>query len=109
MFYLTGFITVLLIYVWLDEFWLAAYNVPDYAAEAEKIPRLVVFHPASLVAGVVLVAAAVIYKKVLRRGPGGVSVVLLLSGRHRAGPGDGILGEPPVHSSTGGHSALLSS
>jgi hypothetical protein len=59
-FYLTGFSTVLLIYIWLDEFWLAAYNVPDYAAEAEKIPRLVVFHPASLVAGLVLVAAAVI-------------------------------------------------
>jgi hypothetical protein len=70
-FYLTGFITVLLIYIWLDEFWLAAYNVPDYAAEAEKIPRLVVFHPASLIAGLVLVAAAVIYKKVFAADPAG--------------------------------------
>ena len=66
-FYLTGFIAVLLIYVWLDEFWLAAYNVPDYAAEAGKIPRLIVFHPASLVAGLVLVAAAITYKNSLPR------------------------------------------
>ena len=27
-FYFTGFLCVLLIYVWLSEFWLAAYNVP---------------------------------------------------------------------------------
>src|SRR5260221_9913356 len=32
-FYLTGFITILLIYIWMDEFWLAAYDVPDYARE----------------------------------------------------------------------------
>ena len=70
-FYLTGFIAVLLIYVWLDEFWLAAYNVPDYAAEAGKIPRLIVFHPASLVAGVVLVAAAIAYKKFFAADPAG--------------------------------------
>ena len=70
-FYLTGFMTVLLIYIWLDEFWLAAYNVPDYAAEATKIPRLITFHPASLVAGVVLVAAAIIYKKFFAADPAG--------------------------------------
>lgn len=70
-FYLTGFIAVLLIYVWLDEFWLAAYNVPDYAAEAGKIPRLIVFHPASLVAGLVLVATAITYKKFFAANPAG--------------------------------------
>jgi hypothetical protein len=70
-FYLTGFIAVLLIYVWLDEYWLAAYNVPDYAVEAAKIPRLIVFHPTSLVAGLVLVAAAIIYKKIFSASPAG--------------------------------------
>lgn len=29
-FYLTGFLAVLLLYVWLGEFWLAAYSVIDY-------------------------------------------------------------------------------
>lgn len=70
-FYLTGFMAVLLIYIWLDEFWLAAYNVPDYAAEAVNIPRLITFHPASLVAGVVLVAAAITYKKFFAAEPAG--------------------------------------
>ena len=27
-FYFTGFVAILLIYVWLDEYWLVAYNVP---------------------------------------------------------------------------------
>ena len=36
-FYLTGFIAVLLIYLWLDEFWLSLYNVPDYAAESKNV------------------------------------------------------------------------
>jgi hypothetical protein len=70
-FYLTGFMTVLLIYIWLDEFWLAAYNVPDYAAEAAKIPRLIQFHAISLVAGLVLIAAAIGYKKFLAADPAG--------------------------------------
>ena len=35
-FYFSGFIAILLIYIWLDEFWLAAYSVPDYAGEAKK-------------------------------------------------------------------------
>src|SRR5580692_4020151 len=48
-FYLTGFLAVLLLYVWLGEFWLAAYNVPDYPAEARKIRRLFEFHPNSLI------------------------------------------------------------
>src|ERR1700688_2612543 len=43
-FYFTGFLCVLLIYVWLDEFWLAAYNVPDYPGESKKISRLFQFH-----------------------------------------------------------------
>jgi len=62
-FYFTGFVAVLLIYVWLDEYWLVAYNVGDYAAEAKQIPRLLAFHPSSLIVGVALVAAAILYKE----------------------------------------------
>jgi hypothetical protein len=62
-FYLTGFLTVLLLYVWLGEFWLAAYNVPDYPAEARKMLRLLQFHPTSLILALVLIGAAWFYKK----------------------------------------------
>lgn len=70
-FYLTGFIVVLLIYVWFDEFWLAAYNVPDYPGEARKIRRLVQFHPYSLILGLCLIAGAILYKKLLSPHPDG--------------------------------------
>lgn len=70
-FYLTGFIAILLIYIWLDEYWLAAYNVPDYPVQAAKIPRLLGFHAESLVVGLVLVAGAVVYKKVISANPAG--------------------------------------
>ncbi len=69
-FYLTGFIAVLLIYVWLDEYWLLAYNVPDYPTEAKKIRRLLQFHPTSLVFGLVLIGLAIAYKKFVSHGPG---------------------------------------
>ena len=62
-FYFTGFIAVLLLYVWLSEYWLAAYSVPDYPAEAEKMRRLLQFHPTSLIVGVTLIGAAWVYKK----------------------------------------------
>jgi hypothetical protein len=62
-FYLTGFITILLIYIWMDEFWLASYNVPDYAGESTMIPRLLRFHPSSAMVAAVLIVAAVIFKK----------------------------------------------
>jgi hypothetical protein len=62
-FYFTGFLAVLLIYVWLGEYWLATYNVRDYAGEARQIGRLLKFHPASLLGGLVLIAVAILYKK----------------------------------------------
>jgi hypothetical protein len=62
-FYLTGFLAVLLLYVWLGEFWLEAYNVTDYSAEAKKMRRLLQFHPTSLIVAVVLIGAAWFYKK----------------------------------------------
>lgn len=61
-FYFTGFVAVLLIYLWLDEYWLVAYSLPQ-SIESGHRQRLLKFHPLSLVAGIVLVAAAIAYKK----------------------------------------------
>jgi hypothetical protein len=49
--------------VWLGEFWLAAYNVPDYPGEARKVRRLLQFHPTSLILAAVLIGVAWLYKK----------------------------------------------
>jgi hypothetical protein len=62
-FYLTGFLAVLLLYVWLGEFWLAAYNVLDYLSETQRMRRLLQFHPTSLILAVLLIGAAWFYKK----------------------------------------------
>ena len=70
-FYFTGFLCVLLIYVWLDEFWLVAYNVPDYPGEAKKISRLLQFHPTSAIVGVLLILLAIVYKKMFSPVPDG--------------------------------------
>jgi len=70
-FYLTGFLFVLLLYVWLDQFWFAAYDVPDYPGEAKKISRLVKFHPTSLGVGAILIAIAIAYKKLVSASPEG--------------------------------------
>jgi hypothetical protein len=64
-FYLAGFVFVLLLYVWCDEYWAGAYNVPDYAGESQTVGRLLRFDPRSLLAGSLLVAAALAYKKLL--------------------------------------------
>lgn len=62
-FYFTGFIAVLLLYVWLSEYWLAAYTVADYPEEARKMRRLLHFHPTSLIVAVTLIGAAWFFKK----------------------------------------------
>jgi hypothetical protein len=62
-FYLTGALADLLLYVWLGEFWLAAYNVVDYPGEAKKMRRLIQFHPTSLILAVAMIGAAWLYKK----------------------------------------------
>jgi hypothetical protein len=70
-FYFTGFLAVLLIYVWLSEYWLAAYTVRDYPDGPRQIRRLLRFHPASLLAGLALIAAAILYKKLRSPSPEG--------------------------------------
>lgn len=70
-FYLTGFMAVLLLYIWMDEYWLAAYNVTDYPTEAKKISRLLRFHPTSLAVAVALIVMAIVYKKLFAPNPAG--------------------------------------
>jgi len=70
-FYLTGFMAVLLIYLWLSEYWLAAYSVPSSPGEGKSLSRLFQFHPASLILAIALIGAAVIYKKFLPPSPEG--------------------------------------
>lgn len=61
-FYLSGFIAVLLMYIWCDEYWLAAYNVPDYEKQSKQLEKLVLIHPQSLIIGALLIIAATLYK-----------------------------------------------
>jgi hypothetical protein len=70
-FYATGFMAVLLLYIWMDEYSLAAYNVPVYPTEAKMISRLLRLHPTSLVVGVALIAMAITYKKLFAPSPAG--------------------------------------
>jgi len=71
LFYLSGFGVVLLTYVWADEYWMAAYNIPDYAAATAGIPRLVQFHWPSLAVGAGLLGTALLYKKLWSPAPAG--------------------------------------
>jgi hypothetical protein len=64
-FYFTGFLAVLLMYIWLDEYWLAAYHVPGNAEERAQFHRLLHFHPESLIVAVVLVVAAIVCRRLL--------------------------------------------
>lgn len=70
LFYFTGFVAVLLLYIWLDEYWLGAYSVPVDAAERTNFTRLLQFHPLSLIAGVLLIAGAILFRKVFVAEPG---------------------------------------
>jgi len=82
-FYLMGFITILLLYVWLSEYWLAAYTVEDYRGESRALPRLLQFHPTSLIVAVLLIAGAFVYKKYfsqVHEGWPGYFIVLVLGG-----------------------------
>ncbi|MBS1821919.1 MAG: hypothetical protein JST61_08090 [Acidobacteria bacterium] len=62
LFYFLGFVAVLLIYIWLDRYWLKAYHIADDAPERVEFDRLFKFHPGSAVLGIVLIAAALVYK-----------------------------------------------
>jgi hypothetical protein len=62
-FYLTGFLEVLLLYIWLDEYWLAAYAVPDDDEGRIDFDRLLRLHPQSVILAIFLILAAILYKR----------------------------------------------
>jgi len=62
LFYFTGFVAVLLFYIWLDEYWLAAYRIPVDAQERTDFKRLLRFHPQSLFWAAILIGSAILYK-----------------------------------------------
>jgi hypothetical protein len=70
-FYLLGFLVVLLMYIWLDEYWLSAYRVPDESEQRIAFERLLRFHPLSAGMAVGLIAAAIVYKRFLSPEPEG--------------------------------------
>jgi len=67
-FYLLGFMTILLLYIWFDEYWLAAYTVPALAKERITFDRLLRFHPASFLLALALIAGCFVYQR-LTPGP----------------------------------------
>lgn len=69
-FYFTGFVAVLLLYIWLDEYWLAAYSIPVDSEERSNFERLLQFHPQSLILGMVLIGAAVLFRRFFVVTPG---------------------------------------
>jgi hypothetical protein len=61
-FYFTGFLAILLLYIWLSEYWLAAYSVTNDPRERRAVFG---FHPASAIAGAAMIGLAVAYRKML--------------------------------------------
>jgi hypothetical protein len=62
-FYLFGTLAVLLVYVWGDEFWFAAYNVDDAPRRNLRMRDVISFHLASAIFAVAIFLAGLIYKK----------------------------------------------
>ena len=77
-FYFTGFVAVLLMYIWLDEYWFAAYSIPADAKERAEFDRLLRFHPQSLVWAVGLIGAAIFYRWTFVKEPGFPSYFIFL-------------------------------
>ena len=69
-FYFTGFVAVLLIYIWLDEYWLSSYSIPVDSATRTDFERLLRFHPQSLAWAVALIAGAILYRRLFVPEPG---------------------------------------
>ncbi len=70
LFYFTGFVAILLIYIWLDEYWLAAYSIPVNAPRRIDFDRLLRFHPESLILGIGLIAGAILFRHFFAGTPG---------------------------------------
>ncbi len=54
-FYISGFIYVLLAYLWSSEYWFKAYSVFDHLIKAKQVDRIIRFDPRSVVLGAILI------------------------------------------------------
>lgn len=70
-FYLSGFLFVLLLYVWSDEVWMDRYHLPHSAPEYRNVTPRIRFHGRSLGVALVLLILAVLYKKLVSADPEG--------------------------------------
>lgn len=61
-FYTTGFICILLLYIWCDEHWFGAYNVPDYVHETKSVGKIIDLHWETVWVGVILLTGAWLWK-----------------------------------------------
>jgi hypothetical protein len=62
-FYIFGALAVLLLYVWGDEFWFAAYNVDDAPRRSTRLRDVFSFHPASVLFAILVLLLGLLYKK----------------------------------------------
>ena len=69
-FYFTGFVAILLIYIWLDEYWFAAYSVRADAPERAQFDSLLRFHAPSILWAGLLIGAAILYRLAFVSEPG---------------------------------------
>ncbi len=66
LFYISGFVTVLLLYLWCDEYWLAAYQRSDHQTASKALSQLIVLDWRWLGVGLAMMLLAVAAKQ----GPG---------------------------------------
>jgi len=71
LFYIGGFLAVLLGYIWADEYWLCRYKVLPHDSPVKGRTRVARFHSASVVFGLILCAAGFFYKKQCSTQPNG--------------------------------------
>ena len=64
-FYITGFIVVLLTYLWASEYWLGRYSISilGHVNKAKKVKSIISFDYRAVALGGILILLAVIYKK----------------------------------------------
>jgi hypothetical protein len=68
LFYFTGFLAVLSIYVWLDGYWLKAFAMPEDDAQRTSFGRLLGFHAGSLILAIALVGGGIVYRRLAQPG-----------------------------------------
>lgn len=69
-FYLSGILAILLIYIWGDEFWFAAYNPSDIARKYVDSDQIAQVHPSSIAIWMICMIVGFVYKFWVHQTPG---------------------------------------